>query len=232
MAAFEGGLFAALTMAFGIAPGRRWMPQTVDLKVVPNVRIEPVLDLSDVVPDVSDARPDLPDEDDTACWASREMRLIASLPDMTGHDLSGLMSAVTSSGLKARDDVIDLIGSMGIKRYADACWLENIYRNSGRMIYAEPSRSEPTATKSASTRAFVKWWRARPAAAHEVSQADLIKLYAEYCEIENVLPLSDRQLVNKIKTAGVESFRRPAKIVNGKHHRPTCYRIRAKRIRA
>lgn len=162
MGVFEGGLFAALTMALGgIAPGQRWMPQTVDLKVVPNVRIEPVLDLSDVVPDVSDVIPD----------QSRNTSAVS--PDTSVRP------------------------------------------------------SEP-ATKLASTRAFVKWWRTLPDVPHEVSQRYLCALYAEYCEIENVIPLSDRQLVNKIKTAGVESFRKPAKIVNGKNHRPTCYRLRRK----
>lgn len=161
MAAFEGGLFAALTMAFGIAPGRRWMPQTVELKVVPTVRIEPVLDVSDVLPDVSDV-----------------------IPDQSRN------TSAVSPGTSVRP-------------------------------------SEP-ATKLASTRAFVKWWRTLPDVPHEVSQRYLCALYAEYCEIENVIPLTDRQLVNKIKTAGVESFRKPAKIVNGKNHRPTCYRLRRK----
>ena len=159
MGVFEGGLFAALTMAFGIAPGRRWMPQTVALKVVPNVRIEPVLDVSDVMPDVSDARPD----------QSRG-------PSATSADVS-----------------------------------------------VRPS--EP-ATKLASTRAFVKWWRTIPDVPHEVSQRYLCALYAEYCEHENVLPLSDRQLLNKIKQHGVETFRKPARIVYGKQHRPTAYRLR------
>ena len=155
MGVFEGGLFAALTMALGgIAPGQRWMPQTVSFRPVRPVRIEPVLDVSDVLPDVSDVKPD------------------------TSRDTS-----------------------------------------------VRPS--EP-ATKLASTRAFVKWWRTLPDVPHEVSQRYLCALYAEYCEIENVIPLSDRQLVNKIKTAGVESFRKPAKIVNGKNHRPTCYRLRRK----
>ena len=159
MGVFEGGLFAALTMAFGIAPGRRWMPQTVEFKPVRSVRIEPVLDVSDVVPNVSDARPDQSQD-----------------------------QSATSPDTSVRP-------------------------------------SEP-ATKLASTRAFVKWWRTLPDVPHEVSQRYLCALYAEYCEIENVIPLSDRQLVNKIKTAGVESFRKPAKIVNGKNHRPTCYRIK------
>lgn len=55
MAAFEGGLIAALTMAFGIAPGRRFVPRSVEYKPLALARIEPVLD---VCPDVTDAKPD------------------------------------------------------------------------------------------------------------------------------------------------------------------------------
>jgi len=230
MAAFEGGLFAALTMAFGIAPGRRWMPQTVEAKVVPFVRIEPVLDVSDVVPDVSDAGPDPSDEDEAFALVAYEERLVAALPDMTGHDLSGLMALVAANNPKSQNEVVDWISSTstGSMRYRDAVWLGWVYRNGGRLLYARQTKSDPLPTKLASTRAFVKWWRARPGSSHEVSQSDLIKLYAEYCEIENVIPLSDRQLLNKIKTAGVEAFRKPAKIVNGKNHRPTAYRLRRK----
>lgn len=159
MAAFEGGLFAALTMAFGIAPGRRWMPQTVEFKPVRSVRIEPVLDVSDVVPNVSDARPDQSQD-----------------------------QSATSPDTSVRP-------------------------------------SEP-ATKLASTRAFVKWWRTLPDVPHEVSQRYLCALYAEYCEHENVVPMSDRQLLNKIKQHGVETFRKPARIVDGKQHRPTAYRLK------
>lgn len=150
MIAFEGGLFAALTMALGIAPSRRWMPQTVVHRPLLLTRVEPVLDLSDVTPDVPDAKPD-----------------------------------------KSCDTSI---------------------------------RPVEAPTKLASTRAFVKWWRTLPDVPAEVSQRYLCALYAEYCEHEHVVPLSDRQLVNKIKGHGVESFRKPAKIINGKHHRPTFYR--------
>lgn len=150
MIAFEGGLFAALTMALGIAPSRRWMPQTVEHRPLLLARVEPVLDLSDVMPNVS------------------------------------------------QDVAIP------------------VHNQSVRPVEAP--------TKLASTRAFVKWWRALPDVPAEVSQRYLCALYAEYCEHEHVVPLSDRQLVNKIKGHGVESFRKPARIINGKHHRPTFYR--------
>lgn len=152
MIAFEGGLFAALTMAFGIAPGRRWMPQTVVQRPLLLTRVEPVLDLSDVMPDVS-------------------------------------------------QDVAIPVSDKSV-------------------------RPVEAPTRLASTRAFVKWWRTLPDVPAEVSQRYLCALYAEYCEHDHVVPLSDRQLVNKIKGHGVESFRKPAKIINGKHHRPTAYRIR------
>ncbi|MBK8255653.1 MAG: hypothetical protein IPK82_23685 [Polyangiaceae bacterium] len=152
MAMFEGGLIAALTMAFGIAPGRRFMPRSVEYRPLALARIEPVLDVSDVCPDVADAKPD-----------------------------------------KSIDMSV---------------------------------RPVEVPTRLASTRAFVKWWRTLPDVPGEVSQRYLCALYAEYCEHENVVPLSDRQLVNKIKQHGVEAFRKPAKIVGGKQHRPTAYRLR------
>lgn len=166
MGVFEGGLFAALTMALGgIAPGQRWMPQTVSFRPVRPVRIEPVLDLSDVMPDQSDVCPDVS-------------------PGPVGP-------SAASADLSVRPP-------------------------------------DPP-TRAASTRAFVRWWRGLSDVPAEISQRYLLGLYAEFCEVENVAPLSDRQLLNKLKTNGVESFRAPTKIVNGKMHRPTIYRIRAKR---
>lgn len=79
------------------------------------------------------------------------------------------------------------------------------------------------ASKLASTRAFVKWWRSLEDIPHEITQRYLLSLYAEFCEVENVIPLSDRQLLNKIKSHGVNARRPPAKIVDGKMHRPTLY---------
>mgnify|MGYP000222723476 CR=1 FL=1 len=164
MGVFEGGLFAALTMAFGIAPGRRWMPQTVALKVVPNVRIEPVLDLSDVMSDQSDICPDVS-------------------PGPVGP-------SAASADLSVRPP-------------------------------------DPP-TRAASTRAFVKWWRGLSDVPAEISMRYLLGLYAEYCELENVAPLSERQLQCKLKTNGVESYRGETKIVNGKMHRPTVYRLKSR----
>ena len=85
------------------------------------------------------------------------------------------------------------------------------------------------ASKQASTRAFVKWWRTLDDMPVWITQRTLLCLYAEYCELENVIPLSDRQLVNAIKKHGVESDRPAAKIVNGKQRRPTVYRLKGKR---
>lgn len=166
MGVFEGGLVAALAGAvLGIAPARRWMPQPAGFKPVQLVRIEPVLDLSDVMSDQSDICPDVS-------------------PGPVG------LSAVSAD-----------------------------------LSVCPP---DPP-TRAASTRAFVRWWRGLSDVPGEISQRYLLGLYAEFCEVENVAPLSDRQLLNKLKTSGVESFRAPTKIVNGKMHRPTVYRIRTKR---
>lgn len=84
-------------------------------------------------------------------------------------------------------------------------------------------------TKLASTRAFVKWWRTVSEVPNEVTQRYLCALYGEFCEHEHLVPLSDRQLLNKIKQHGVESYRPPARIVRGKMHRPTFYKLKRAR---
>lgn len=99
-------------------------------------------------------------------------------------------------------------------------------------------------SKTASPRAFVKWWRALDEARKqlqdghrcrgvvlpsEVTQRVLLGLYAEFCEGENLIPLSDRQLLNKIKSHGVRVRRPPAKLVDGKLRRPSMYSLAPRR---
>lgn len=169
MGVFEGGLVAALAGAVvGIAPARRWMPQPAGFKPVQLVRIEPVLDLSDVMSDQSGNVSDV-------CL------------DVSPRPVG--LSAV-SADLSVRPP-------------------------------------DPP-TRAASTRAFVKWWRGLSDVPAEISQRYLLGLYAEFCEVENVAPLSDRQLLNKLKTNGVEVSRAQTKIVNGKMHRPTVYRLKSR----
>lgn len=84
-------------------------------------------------------------------------------------------------------------------------------------------------SKGASTRAFVKWWRSLDDVPVHVTQRYLCGLYAEFCEHENLIPLSDRQLMNAIKKHGVRSMRPAAKVVRGKLHRPTLYSLAPRR---
>lgn len=81
-------------------------------------------------------------------------------------------------------------------------------------------------SKVASTRAFVSWWRGLDDVPAEITQRYMLGLYHEYCEVADVIPLSGRQLVNKIKRHGVEAKRAPTKIVKGQQRRPTLYRLR------
>lgn len=83
--------------------------------------------------------------------------------------------------------------------------------------------------RPASTRAFVKWWRDLKDVPPEITQRYLLGLYHEFCEVTDVVPLSDRQLVNTIKRHGVAVSRPPARIVNGKQRRPTYYAIKGRR---
>lgn len=85
--------------------------------------------------------------------------------------------------------------------------------------------------KPASTRSFVRWLKASDVSG-DLSHRALLAFYAEYCEFADVRPLSERQLVNHIKDFGIKTLRPSAKVVNGKQHRPTIYRIRGQQKRA
>lgn len=85
--------------------------------------------------------------------------------------------------------------------------------------------------KPAATRSFVRWLRSHDVSA-TISQRALLTYYLEYCEYANVRPLTDRSLFNKLKKAGVETFRPPATVIDGRLHRPTMYRVRNQSRRA
>ena len=91
----------------------------------------------------------------------------------------------------------------------------------------DTSRPSAAPVKKASTRAFVKWWRGLDDVPAVIPQRMMLSLYHEFCDYHDLLPLSDRQLLNKIKSCGVEKYRPPAKVVAGRMHRPTIYRLKA-----
>ena len=68
-------------------------------------------------------------------YAEKERAFIASLDADTGADLGGWMRAVVGSGLENRNDIIDWLRHQGFT-FAKASWLERIYHNGGRLIYA------------------------------------------------------------------------------------------------
>ena len=54
-------------------------------------------------------------------------------------------------------------------------------------------------------------------------------LYQEYCFVDEVRPLTPRQLENQLQDAGIIRHRPTPVVKDGKAHRPTFYRVRAPR---
>ena len=95
---------------------------------------------------------------------------------------------------------------------------------SGRTIDLSDERKKRR--RKASTRQFTIWLARLDDVPAEITQRVLLSLYAEYCEVHDKRPLTDRTLLNCLKEHGVSTRRPSAKIVNGKQHRPTMYRIK------
>lgn len=75
----------------------------------------------------------------------------------------------------------------------------------------------------ADTTAFIDWLRANNEFG-ELSKRRLLTLYAEFCEF-TFEPVSTGRLMRQLKEQGVIKRRIAAKVVNGKYHSPTVYRV-------
>lgn len=71
-----------------------------------------------------------------ADYAEKEREFVAALADETGKDLIGWMEAIAASGLGDRNGIIDWLRHLGFA-FSQASWLERIYHNGGRLIYAD-----------------------------------------------------------------------------------------------
>lgn len=69
-------------------------------------------------------------------YAEKERDFIASLPEDTGRDLSAWMSAISESGHRERNAIIDWLRHQGFQ-FSQASWLERIHHNGGRLIYGD-----------------------------------------------------------------------------------------------
>ena len=95
---------------------------------------------------------------------------------------------------------------------------------SGRTIDLSDERKKRK--RKASTRQFTLWLTRLDDVPAEITQRVLLSLYAEYCEVHDKRALTDRTLLNCLKEHGISTRRPSAKIVNGRQHRPTLYRIK------
>ena len=75
----------------------------------------------------------------------------------------------------------------------------------------------------ADTEAFIGWLRANDEFG-ELSKRRLLTLYAEFCE-STFEPVSTGRLMRQLGEQGVIKRRIAAKVVNGKYHSPTVYRV-------
>jgi len=75
----------------------------------------------------------------------------------------------------------------------------------------------------ADTATFVEWLRANDELG-ELSKRRLLTLYAEFCE-STFEPVSTGRLMRQLGEQGVLKRRVPVKVVNGKYHSPTVYRV-------
>lgn len=71
-------------------------------------------------------------------YAEKEREFLQSLAADTGRDLTGWMEAIAGSGLEDRNEIIDWLRTQGFL-FAKASWMERIYHNGGRPIYADPA---------------------------------------------------------------------------------------------
>jgi hypothetical protein len=82
-------------------------------------------------------------------YAEKEREFIASLPEDTGRDLSAWMLAISTSGHRERNAIIDWLRHQGFQ-FSQASWLERIHHNGGRLIYGD-DESAPRADSVSET---------------------------------------------------------------------------------
>ena len=77
-----------------------------------------------------------------ADYGEKERAFIDGLKDDSGRDLDEWMVAIAEQNLPHRNDIIDWLRQQGFM-FSKASWLERIYHNGGRPIYAESASDKP-----------------------------------------------------------------------------------------
>jgi hypothetical protein len=95
----------------------------------------------------------------TSSYGDKEREFLEALEGDTGQTLAQWMEAIAAQGLSERNDIIDWLRRQGF-RFSRASWLERVYHNGGKPIYADrpqagrrverrPSRPGPAASAGA-----------------------------------------------------------------------------------
>ncbi len=80
-------------------------------------------------------------------YGEKEREFLASLKADTGRDLEEWMAAIAEQNFAHRNDIIDWMRQQGFM-FSKASWLERIYHNGGRPIYADELASQRPAQRS------------------------------------------------------------------------------------
>lgn len=82
----------------------------------------------------------------TSGYGDKEREFLNALEADTGRTLAQWMDAIRAQGLNERNDIIDWLRRQGF-RFSRASWLERVYHNGGKPIYADRPAGERTAVR-------------------------------------------------------------------------------------
>lgn len=87
-------------------------------------------------------------------YGEKERQFLETLKADTGRTLDEWMSAIASEGLSERNEIIDWLRRQGFIMFSKASWIERIYNNGGKAIYADAGarRARVTARPASSPR--------------------------------------------------------------------------------
>ena len=81
-------------------------------------------------------------------YGDKEREFLASLKADTGRDLEEWMAAIAEQNFAHRNDIIDWMRQQGFM-FSKASWLERIYHNGGRPIYADEASPQRPGQRTA-----------------------------------------------------------------------------------
>lgn len=70
-------------------------------------------------------------------YGEKERQFLETLKADTGRTLDEWMSAIADEGLRERNEIIDWLRRQGFIMFSKASWIERIYNNGGKAIYAD-----------------------------------------------------------------------------------------------